>query len=468
MSWLNKLNPINSLFGRTFLWFWLAAILLVLIGAWAAKQVSSHYTAGPIRAEDATQLEHIALRIRAMSQRRPDANLSLLLRRAGQPDKLALILIEQQSREFVFGFPRGLGPLKAPLVDLVDQQQAFKIDTVAGVFYGPYQLVINGKNYALFAGRPKPANSFRQLARANPLLLSSIALILSAALCAMFAWTLIKPLRLLQKSTKKVAQGDLSQHLDFAASRGDELGELGKDFNLMTKRLNDLMQGQKRLVADISHELRSPLARLQLAIGIAHNSRDAIPVEIEKQLQRIEKEANQIDDMIGQVLKLSKLEANVPVEESQQVELVKLLEPVCNDCRFEAENLNKTMVLNVIPQLTVSCYPQLLSSAVRNLLNNALKFSSTKVEMLFEVEATKLTIRVKDDGDGVPQSDIDKMFEPFYRLSTSRTRETGGVGLGLAIVKQAILQHSGTIEARNCEPRGFEVTIVIPTNPARH
>lgn len=464
MNWVKKANPINSLFGRIFLWFWLAAILLVLIGAWTAKQVSGSYSVRPIQAEHAAQIEQIAFRIRVITQRRPDANLSLVLRRAGQRDKLALLLIEQQSREFIYGFPRRLGPLKGPFLDLIEQQQAYKIDTSAGVFFGPQKMVINGKNYALFAGRPKPTGSIRQLARANPVLLSTIALVISAALCAMFTWTLVKPIRSLQKSAKKVAQGDLSQQEDIASVRGDELGDLGKGFNQMTKRLSDLIDGQKRLVADISHELRSPLARLQLAIGIAHNNQDTIPDNIIKQLQRIEKEATQIDHMIEQVLKLSRLEANVPVDDLQQVDLASVLEPVCNDCRFEAQNLGKDLDVQDIPQLRLSCYPQLLASAVRNLLNNGLKYSSTKVEMSFEQQTAKLVIRVKDDGAGVDSADLTKMFEPFYRLSTSRTRETGGVGLGLAIVKQAILLHGGDIKAQNCVNNGFEVVVTIPIN----
>lgn len=464
MNWLAKLNPVNSLFGRIFLWFWLAAILLVVTGAWLAKQTNESYSVRPIGEKQEKQLNDIATRIESVAQRRPEANLSMLLGRAGQRSKYALMLLNPRSNEFTFGFPRGLGPLKTPFLELVGQQERFKIRTASGDFYGPQAIEIDGQLFYLFAGKPQPRGTFKRLLRSNPALMFGSIILVSGLLCTWFAWSLLKPIRSLQKSARKVANGDLSHQVEFADSRGDELGELGKDFNIMTRQLAVLMESQKRLVADISHELRSPLARLQLAIGIAQDHGEPISDNVVKQLGRIEKEAHQIDEMIEQVLRLSRLEANVTIEKKQKVKLDSLLESTVDDAYFEAQNLNVDLQVTDLPNIPLNCYPNLLVSAVHNVLSNALKYCSTKVEVSFIVQNNIILVCIEDDGPGVPESDLESMFQPFYRLSASRSRDSGGVGLGLAIVKQAISVHEGNVLATKAKLGGLAVTLTVPLN----
>ncbi|MBU2878513.1 ATP-binding protein [Aliiglaciecola lipolytica] len=462
MRFLKKLNPANSLFGKTFLWFWLAAILLGLVGAWLAKQTNSNYSIKPLNNVDINRIQQIASRIELTAERFPKAELNRLLGRTGQRSKDALMLIDAQSKEFIYGFPREMMPLKEPFLELINETQPFVIRTTSGVFFGPAKVSVRGQTYFLFTGKPRPPNLARQLMQTNPIALGLSVLLVSGSLCALFVWSLVRPIRQLQKSARKVANGDLTQNVKFASKRGDEIGALGRDFNSMTKRLADLMGSQKRLVADISHELRSPLARLQLAIGIAQNQKEQLPESIEKQLLRIEKEAQQIDSMIGQVLRLSRLEADVAVEDKQLVGLKSCFTELFNDAEFEAQNSGKELILGDIPELTLSCYPHLLKSAVGNLISNGIKYCSTKVEVSVVNLTTTLQVTVKDDGRGVPSSDLEDMFKPFYRLSASRNRDTGGVGLGLAIVKQAVKLHGGEVVAMNSPEGGLIVNITIP------
>ncbi|GAA0858767.1 ATP-binding protein [Aliiglaciecola litoralis] len=462
MRWLTKLNPINSLFGKIFLWFWGAAILLVFAGAWIAKLTNDSYSVRPLEAKAEQRLDSIAKRIELVAQRRPDADLSLLLGRAGQRNKQALMLINPRTQEFIYGFPRGLGPLKDPFIELIAQQQAFRIRTAGGMFDGPKALEIDGQLFYLFAGKPFSQGALKRFLRTNPMLLASSVLVISGMLCALLTWSLVKPIRALQKSTRQVSTGNLSQRVEFADTRGDELGALGRDFNAMTQQLEVLLSSQKRLVADISHELRSPLARLQLAIGIAQSHPQPLPESIQKQLARIEKEAQQIDFMIEQVLKLSRLEANASIEAKQRVALSELLSETIDDALFEAQNLGVEMEVATIPDINVDCFPNVLVSAVHNVLSNAIKYCETKVEVSFTLDADTLTLLVCDDGQGVPEQDLHSMFAPFYRLSVSRSRDSGGVGLGLAIVKQAMKLHRGKVFATNRKTSGLAVSLVIP------
>ena len=466
MKLLSKLNPINSLFGRIFLWFWLATLLMVLSAIWLAKQGNSNYTLKPLDEKSQKRLDNMAKRIELIASRKPQTNLSMLLGRAGQRDKLALMLIHLRSNEFTFGFPRRLSPDKAPFVNLLNQNQGFSVNTSSGVFHGPSMLNIDGQQYALFAGRPLPQGMIRQFHRQHPWLLIGVALLISGGLCALLAWSLVRPLRELSRSAQQMSQGDLSARVKVANKRSDELGQLAKDFNHMSERVELLLGSQKRLVADVSHELRSPLARLQLAIGIAQQDPSAASHQnLQNQLRRIEKESHQIDAMIGQVLKLSRLEAQMPQETIEIMTLEELLGEVISDGQFEAENANKEFICCAIPDsVTIQCYPELLTSAVRNVLSNAIKYAATKVEVSIEIQQSTLHFQVKDDGLGVPDAELANIFVPFYRLSASRNRNTGGVGLGLAISQQALQMHEGTISAHNYDDVGLCVKVSVPLN----
>lgn len=436
--------------------------MLVIAGGWIAKQTNDNYSIRPLDNINLQRINRIAARLELTATRRPDANLAFLLGREGQRVNLGLLLVDPRNNEFSYGFPQETKLAEDLFLELIYQQQAFSIRTAGGVFFGPRALEIDGQLYYLFAGKPLPHGAMKRLLRSNPILLAISIIIISGLLCGFLAWSLVRPIRALQKSAQLVTQGDLSQRVDFADSRGDELGALGRDFNAMTQQIEALIGSQKRLVADISHELRSPLARLQLAIGIAQDRSNEISEHVHTQLLRIEKEAQQIDTMIERVLQLSRLEAKSPLEQRQIIPLQELLERVIDDVIFEAQDMDVEVQVEPIPVIDISCFPNLLVSAVHNVLTNAVKYCNNKVEVLFTTDKYTLTIIIKDDGPGVPEQDLQKMFEPFYRLSASRSRDSGGVGLGLAIVKQAMAMHRGDVVATNRDLSGLQVSLQIP------
>ena len=260
-----------------------------------------------------------------------------------------------------------------------------------------------------------------------------------------------------------MASGDLTSRVGTASLRSDEIGRLGLDFNHMALRVESVLLSQKRLLADISHELRSPLARLQLAIGIAQQQPDMEQSQTtNKQLERIEKESQRMEQMIGQVLTLSRLEAQDRLPENCTVILDELLQELIKDAQFEAQVLDKQVGFNCAADITLQGDPSLLASALENILRNAVKYAQHRVDVKVEQPNDRIYITISDDGQGLPEQDLKKIFTPFYRASAARERGSGGVGLGLAIAQQAIYSHGGKISAENRQAGGLRIRIALP------
>jgi len=262
-----------------------------------------------------------------------------------------------------------------------------------------------------------------------------------------------------------MATGDLSARVANADKRHDEFGQLSQDINHMAEQVENLVDSQKRLLADISHELRSPLARLQMAIGIAQQSAEDNNLTADSQtesLTRIEKEANEIEAMITQVLALSRLEANTQQAVIEPVNVSSLIEQIVQDARFEASGCGKVLNTEIANAIQISGDGQLLSRAFENLIRNAVKYAESVVYVTLATTEQGLVFTVRDDGDGVPEQELEQIFTPFYRTSTSRNRQSGGIGLGLAITRSAIQLHQGQITARNARPNGLNVEVILP------
>ena len=430
---------------------------------WLARQLASGYELQPISAESTNMLQSTAAKLERIGSRRAGDNLSLLLGRMGHPTRLALMLVEVDSNRFIYGFPRPMQPDKKPFVELLRQNTAFSVKTATGVFHGPHELTIRGKEYVLFAGNLYPMGMMQRFKRQHPMILFGFAILLSGGFCALLTWSLLRPIRQLKEAANSMSQGDLTTRVGSVSQRHDELGQLGKEFNRMSEQLELLVSSQKRLLADISHELRSPLARLQVAIGIAQQQDEQQMSQVTaRQLSRIEKEAAEIDNMIAQLLKLSRLESDSPVQAMQQVDIKALINVVVNDADFEAQSLNKSVKLINQETCEMSGEPDLLSSAISNVVRNAVKYAERKVRVEQHSKDGYVTVIVSDDGPGIPDEELGDIFRPFYRLSASRNRDSGGVGLGLAIAQRAIASHKGSIGAENQTSGGLKVTIKLP------
>ncbi|AKE13002.1 ATP-binding protein [Serratia liquefaciens] len=274
------------------------------------------------------------------------------------------------------------------------------------------------------------------------------------------AWNLTRPMRKLRDGFDRVAQGDLSVRLFPAMRRRhDELSEVARDFDSMAERLELLVSAREQLLHDVSHELRSPLARLQLAIGLARQNAG----NVESSLQRIEHEAGRLDKMIGELLALSRAESN-SLPDEEYFDLYGLVDAVVSDARYEAQIPGVEIVLQASSDVeyTVKGNAELMRRAVDNIVRNALRFSShgqrvtvvlTRIDQLFQIE-------VSDQGPGVEESKLSSIFDPFVRVKSSMSGK--GYGLGLAITRKVVLAHGGQVEARNGEQEGLVITLRIP------
>jgi two-component system sensor histidine kinase CpxA len=260
-----------------------------------------------------------------------------------------------------------------------------------------------------------------------------------------------------------MATGEMGVRVGKASQRLDEIGQLGRDFNYMSEQVERLLTSQKRLLADISHELRSPLTRLQLSIGIALQQNETdMSVSMLAALERIEKEALQIEDMIAQVLLLSRLDNQQPIQNLQSVSLEQIMSPIIADAQFEAEQKNKELSYQADENICLNADPQLLSSAIENILRNAIHYSNHLIQVSVTVLDKHIMWVIEDDGNGIEDSQLDQIFSAFYRESSARDRNSGGVGLGLAIAQHAIEKHQGFIEASNKTQGGLVVKVSIP------
>ncbi len=293
------------------------------------------------------------------------------------------------------------------------------------------------------------------------------AIVVSAIVCFLLARNLAAPLRRVREASERLASGDLLARAgSVVRPRRDEIGDLVRDFDAMAERLYLLVSSQKQLLSDISHELRSPLARLQVAVELAR--RKAGP-DAEKHLNRIEAEGTRMNEMIGQILSLARADSDRPAV-SEQVDLAELLRAVASDTDYEARETGREVRVKRADQAIVLGDGALLTSAVENVVRNACRYTppGTSVDISLDVTPTHGHIAVRDHGPGVPPEDFERIFLPFHRVSASRDRDSGGAGLGLSIAARAVKVHGGSIRAGNAEGGGLEVSMDIPLYKPLH
>jgi two-component system, OmpR family, sensor histidine kinase CpxA len=294
-----------------------------------------------------------------------------------------------------------------------------------------------------------------------------IGVITSGLVCYLLAWYLTKPIVRLRAATRQLAAGDLTARSGSpAGKRRDEVAGLVRDFDAMAERLEMLVKAQSRLLNDISHELRSPLARLNVALGLA---RQRAGVESTDMLDRIELEASRLNELIGRILTLARLEDGEQRVPQTPVPLGELVASVAEDAEFEAQERH-CHVHTTIPagDWGVRGNDSLLHSAVENVVRNAIRYTQERTSVDIELTSERRSgvaeavLRVSDSGPGVPEDALGKLFQPFYRLDDARGRLTGGVGLGLAITERAVRFHGGKVSASNRAEGGLMVEIRLP------
>ncbi|OON63188.1 two-component sensor histidine kinase [Massilia sp. KIM] len=289
------------------------------------------------------------------------------------------------------------------------------------------------------------------------------AVLASLLFAALLAWYFARPIRALRSAFDAAAAGDLAPRFQDKPLGGDELSDLGRDFDRMSDQLRMLMDGQRRLLHDVSHELRSPLARLQAAVGLAHQQ----PERLASSLERIERESVRMDKLVGELLTLSRLEAASGIKRREPVDLGELADAIVEDARFEAGESGAAqapeIVLRCEPGIGVAGDPDLLWSALENVVRNAVKHGAGGgiVEVSVAARQGLARVEVSDRGPGIAPEQLAHIFEPFYRANPAGTG-VDGHGLGLAIAQRVVRAHGGEIAAANRAGGGLQLSISLP------
>ncbi len=275
-------------------------------------------------------------------------------------------------------------------------------------------------------------------------------------LCYAFTYHLTSPVKRLKKTVDRFGEGDFSARSDM--NRRDELGQLATSFNLMADRIQTLLQAERRLLQDISHELRSPLARLGVAIELARSGEDR-----NSTLDRIQREADRLNALVGELLQVTRAEGDPTQQKHEPVRLDETLIELVSDAEIEANAKSCELKLTIDQPVTVLGDEELLRRAIENVVRNAIRYAPehTAVEIDLKHAGDLAEVRIRDFGPGVPQESLTRIFDAFYRVDSDRNRSSGGVGLGLAIARRAIEPDKGNLHAENANP-GLLVVIALP------
>ncbi|WP_105101398.1 ATP-binding protein [Microbulbifer pacificus] len=450
----------NSLFGRVFLGAWLTAVVMVLAAVYITHIREFGDPSRKDRWEGPPLFEQIAHNLR-IARRSGSDHFVHWLEEQPEDVRRRIYAIDRYGTE-VLGrpIPQSMAPLFEAL-NFRNREEPGMVDKKPSIgFFVPIR---GGENLRVvfIAGKSKSELLLRFILRSfwPILVLTSLA---SGLACYLLARYLSKPLDNLRTATRRVAAGDLSYRVTpTLGSHSRELGELAADFDSMTAQLQESMAEQRRLIKDVSHELRSPLARLQIALGIA---RQKNVQALDPELDKIGKAADYLEDIIGDILSL-------PVSGSDErtlddvVELNSLLTALTEDLKDEAENNRVCFDMRrVETEMLVATRGSSLTAALENILRNAIKYSTEggRISVTTGQEGDCGQIQVTDSGNGVPETELEAIFRPFYRTDEARSRESGGFGLGLAIAQRTVAQHGGSIKAFNAPGAGLSVRITLP------
>lgn len=464
----------SSLFLKVFLWFWLAMVVVI-----ATFAVTTHLTRTPETFRPPRFIEAVltgyARNAAAAYEREGASGLEAYLKYVGSETDTRSQLFDANGAELTGAAVR---PEVREVAVQVAQSGLPYFRHVGGMMLevrpvpardgGRYAFV----TYMPMGPPPVERHVFWILSEGTWLLLVRVlAMALAAgALCWLLARYMVTPVVKLREVTRQVTSGDLSARVGpRLGGRRDELAAMGHDFDEMAARIETLLGAQTRLLRDISHELRSPLARLSVALDLARKR--AGPAAAGDH-DRIEREAKRLNEMIGQLLALSRWESDGDRLRAETFDLSALVREVAADADFEAQGRNCSVAFEECDACVTRGMPQLLRSAVENVVRNAVSYTpeGTAVKISLRCRREGVTgeavITVRDEGAGVPAESLQDIFRPFYRMDDSRTRETGGTGLGLAITERAVRLHGGTVRAENLPGGGFAVEIRLPVNAA--
>jgi two-component system, OmpR family, sensor histidine kinase CpxA len=460
-----KLFGFRSLFFKIFAWFWLTMALI--IGAFTLMFRIANLESLPERATRGAVGESLTLfsetTVRVYQKEGPQA-LAELVRRAFKESGTEVFLfdgngtqITTQNADSVMNVVHDVQSHP----ELSPPPRPYFSPGVARSTWARKVVAADGSAYIFVARFRQPGSPPRFFSYPRIV----VAILIVGVVCYLLGLYLTSPLKKLQKTVKSFAAGNLQARVSpEIGSRRDEVADLGREFDHMAEQIAALIASQKRLLADISHELRSPLARLSVALELARKSSNG---KAAGPLDRIEQESERVNQLVGQLLTLTRLESGAERVPLEVIALEELVQQIVDDANFEAKPMRREVKLVRLDHCRVKGSSELLRSAIENVVRNAVRYTAegTAVEfsLTWHLETAVLTVR--DHGPGIPEADLQHIFEPFYRVSEARERSSGGVGLGLSIADGTVKLHGGSIRAENTAD-GLLVTIELPLAPA--
>ena len=447
--------PFRSLYLKIFIWFWVAMIIInvVLFAAFALTRPT------PTRRSwrDLAQTGPNAQKATEIYEQSGAGALNAALQATEKSSGVSATFFDENGNELSGRtVPQKAQELSAKAAESHDIEFNFEVENtlVARPIVSP-----KGQLYIYVAHIPRPPfqPTFQSLG-----LRLLVVLVIGGIFCYWLARYLTTPLLKLRTTTNELAEGNLGARVATnLVKRRDEVGQLGRDFNVMAEQLESMVKAQQRLLGDISHELRSPLARLGVALGLARKRSGA---EANGALDRIERESDNLNEMISQLLTLTRLESGTDGRKRTEVDLAALVREVADDANFEARSVNRSVQVVSTDDCSISGVEELLRSAVENVVRNAVRYTpeGTAVEVALRKQNggsdNFAVISVRDRGNGVPEEALERIFRPFYRTEDARDRQSGGgTGLGLAITERAVRMHGGSVQAVNAAGGGLSI-----------
>jgi two-component system sensor histidine kinase CpxA len=452
----------SRLFLRIFLWFWIGSTTLLLVLA-ISLLVAQPEAVATWRALGETAVEQAGAHVADVFEQRGPAAAEAVVQSAAREGRLRLWLYAPDGR-LIAGSAPPAGAAEAVAGALRSEPDAERIVSRSASVLARRTTSDSGVDYVVAWEGPR---SPRWFARMSPLRLAmrAAALVLtSAVVCALLTWQITRPVGLLRAAARRLAEGDLAARVSANRSlrRREALSDLAREFDGMAARIERLVQSQQRLLADISHELRSPLARLSLALDLA---RQRLGADVPEHA-RMEQEIERLNALIGQLLTLARLRTASGPPTFERLTLGDVVNDVAQDARFEAETGGKSVIVAGDLGTEILGNRSLLRSALDNVVRNALRYtpegSSVVITTHPKDDSGRVAIVVRDHGPGVAPEMIERVFDPFFRADAARDRDRGGTGLGLAIARQAMVAHGGSATAANHPDRGFAVRLEWP------
>ena len=372
-----------------------------------------------------------------------------------------VILFEQNSNSISGAHKNYLTPLRAFIIKANNPAEPLQRRFGNLEVYGPF--IVNSPNrtyYQYFIAKVSPQREFLNHFFDSPFLMLILLFVISTPILLWLSWRIAKPVKALRLSADAVAMGNLIVNPQLETQGINELRQVGKSFNRMVTSLQKLTSYQQRLLSDISHELKTPLTRMQLAVSLIRRRAGE-----SNELTRIENEIQKLDTMIQDLLSLSRQQINQHLRR-EIFSINKIWDDVLADAKFELEQNN--LIFNVKVNIShpeqyfINGNMATLASSVENIIRNAKKYAEKRVQINCYIESNELIIIIDDDGLGVPEDKYEEIFRPFFRVSEDRARQTGGTGLGLAIVYTSVQQHKGTVTATKSPLGGLRVKVQLP------